>query len=116
MGRIDLSTPCLPPPSRRNTPPRLNLSGIRDGIATRRRRLLDLEAAMTAACEAEAMRGRAAGVHRHDRGTWDRAAWSRYLAAAASAEHHYGPPMRRLQREIDRPERVLALPLAPRAA
>lgn len=116
MSHIDPDIPRLPPPSRRSAPPRLNLAGIREGIATRRRRLLDLEAAMAAACEAEAMRGRAAGVRRHDRGTWDRAAWNRYLAVAAAVEHEYGPPMRRLHREIDRLERVLALPLATRAA
>ena len=112
MSHIDPDISRLPPHSCRSAPPCLNLAGI----AARRRRLLDLEAAMAAACEAEAMRGRAAGVRRHDRGTWDRAAWNRYLAVAAAVEHEYGPPMRRLHREIDRLERVLALPLATRAA
>ena len=45
------------------------------------------------------------------RETWDRPTWNRYLAAAAALEGQYGPPMRRLLREIDQLERVLALPI-----
>ena len=96
--------------------PRLDLKGLRDGITDRRRRLLDLELAMVAACETEAARGRAAGVQMHDRGTWDHPTWQRYLAAAAAVEHEYGPPMRQLYREIDQLERVMALPVAQRVA
>lgn len=96
--------------------PRLGLQQLRDGIADRRRRLLDLELAMVAACEAEAARGRSPGVWMHDRGTWDQPTWHRYLAAAAAVEHEFGPPMRQLHREIDQLERVLALPLVTGAA
>ena len=90
---------------------RLELQRLREGIAERRRRLLDLELAMVAACETKAARGRAPGVLMHNRETWDRATWDRYLAAAAAVEAEYGPPMRKLYREIDQLERVLALPI-----
>lgn len=90
--------------------PCLGLQQLRDGIADRCRRLLDLELAMVAACEAQAARGRSPGVRMHDRETWDQPTWQRYLAAAAAVEHEFGPPMRRLHGEIDQLERVLALP------
>ena len=90
--------------------PSLDLQRLRDGIAGRRRRLLDLELAMVAACEAQAARGRSPSVQMHDRETWDQPTWHRYLAAAAAVEHEFGPPMRQLHREIDQLERVLALP------
>ena len=90
--------------------PSLDLQQLRDGIASRRRRLLDLELAMVAACEAQAARGRSFGVQMHDRETWDQPTWHRYLAAAAAVEHKFGPSMRQLHREIDQLERVLALP------
>lgn len=98
------------------TTTRLDMQGLRDGIAERRRRLLELELAMVAACEAGAARGRAAVVQMHDRGTWDQATWHRYLATAAAVEHEYGPPMRQLYREIDQLERVMTLPLMRSAA
>ena len=100
--------------SRPHPPPahQLDGKGLRDGIASRRQDLLDLEAAMVAACETAAARGRAHGVHMDDRETWDRATWTRYLAAAARLEPEFGPPMRRLLREIDQLERVLALSVA----
>ena len=90
----------------------LDSKGLRDGIARRRDGLLNLELEMVAACEAEAARDRAHGVRMDDRETWDRATWTRYLAAAARLEPEFGPPMRRLLREIDQLERVLALPVA----
>jgi len=92
-------------------PPRLDLRSLHAAIAERRRKLLDLELAMVAKCEAQAARGRASTVQMHDRETWDRSTWDRYLAAAAALEGQYGPPMRRLLREIDQLERVLALPI-----
>ena len=104
------------PGTRHAHPSRLDLQGLRAGIAERRRQLLDLELAMVAECEAQAARGRAPAVQMHDRETWDRATWDRYLAAAAALEDQYGPPMRRLLREIDQLERLLALPFASDAA
>lgn len=94
----------------------LDVRQLRTGIADRRRRLLDLELAMVAACEAQAARGRAPAVQMHDRETWDQATWQRYIAAAADLEHDFGPPMRQLYREIDQLERVLALPSVTGAA
>jgi hypothetical protein len=93
-------------------PPRLDRKALRGGIALRRRQLLNLETAMIAACEASAARGHAPRVQIHDRETWDRATWTRYLAAAARLEADYGPPMRQIVREIAQLERVLALPVA----
>src|SRR4051794_37905432 len=83
---------------------------LREGIADRRRQLLDLEIAMVAACEAGAAHGRAPGAPIEDRETWDRATWTRYLAAAARLESHYGPPMRRLLVELDQLTRLTELP------
>ena len=94
----------------------LGLKQLRDGIADRRRRLLDLELAMVATCEAQAARGRSPGVQMHDRETWDQPTWHRYLAAAAAVEQEFGPPMRQLHREIDQLERILALPSVTGAA
>lgn len=105
-----------PPAMLTRTIPHLDLKCLRDGIADRRRRLLDLELAMVAACETEAACGRAASVRMYDRDTWDQATWQRYLAAAAAVEHQYGPPMRQFYREIDQLERVMALPVAQRIA
>ena len=95
--------------------PFLDLRGLRDGLADRRRRILDLELAMVAACEAEAARSRASGVKMHDRETWDSATWQRYLAAAAAVEPDFGPKLRQLYREIAQLERVIDLPVARRA-
>ena len=64
---------------------------------------------MVAACEADAARGRPPGVRMDDRGTWDRATWNRYLAAATRMEPQFGPPMHRLLRDIDRLQRLLSL-------
>ena len=96
--------------------PFLDLAQLRSGIADRRRQLLELELSMVAECETTAARGRGPSVVMGDRQTWDQATWSRYLAAAATIENRYGPPMRQLYREIDQLERVVALPLARRAA
>jgi hypothetical protein len=99
------------PATSRAHPPRLDLQSLRAGIDERRRKLLDLELAMVAKCEAQAARGRASTVQMRGRETWDRPTWNRYIAAAAALEGQYGPPMRRLLREIDQLERVLALPI-----
>ena len=82
-------------------------------VAGRRARIAALEAAMVADCEREAARSAPRGIRVDDRATWDRAMWNRYLAAAAAAEPNYMPEMLRLHSEVERLERLLALPLAP---
>ena len=106
------------PPAMINRPHRpfeghhLDLDRLRQGIAGRRQRMLDLEVALVAACETAAARGRSNGVYMDDRETWDRATWSRYLAAAARLEPDYGPKMRKLLQEIDQLSRLTELPVA----
>ncbi len=101
---------CLRPPS--PVTPRLDPEQIRDRIAQHRARLAELEGALVAACEAAAARHRASAVRVEDRATWDRPMWQRYLDAATVLEPEYGPRMRDLLRDIDRLERLLALPAA----
>nr|WP_294516543.1 hypothetical protein [uncultured Rhodopila sp.] len=101
-----------PAPGQFASAPRLDRNHLVSGIASRRRRLADLEAAMAASCEAAAARGAPRGIRVDDRATWDRAMWQRYLDAAARLEPDYGPLMRLLLREIDRLQRLLDLPLA----
>lgn len=99
----------LPPPSpalSRRFPDRPAAAPLATQIELRRARLADLEARMIAACEAAALGGR--GTVR-DREGWDRATWRRYLAAAMRLEATYGPPMRRLRRDIVRLERLETL-------
>jgi len=98
-----------PPPS---GTPRLDPEQIRDRIAEHRARLAELDGALVAACEAAAARHRASAVRVEDRATWDRPMWQRYLDAATVLEPEYGPRMRELLRDIDRLERLLALPAA----
>jgi hypothetical protein len=85
---------------------------LRRGIAARRRRLAELETSMVEACERAAMSGACRNVRVDDCETWDKAAWQRYLEAAARLEPDYLPQMRRLLRDIDRFERLLTLPMA----
>jgi hypothetical protein len=85
---------------------------LRHGIAARRQRLAELETSMVDACERAAMRGACRTVRTDDCKTWDKAAWQRYLEAAARLEPDYLPQMRRLLRDIDRFERLLTLPMA----
>ena len=99
-----------PPPSAHGH--HLDRRGLRDSIASRRQRLLDVEAALVAACEREAARGHGSAVRMDDRETWDRPTWNRYLAAAANLDPEYGPEMRRLLREIDQLTRLTDLPVA----
>jgi hypothetical protein len=102
--------PDLRPPA--PVTPRLDPEKIRCRIAQHRVRLAELEASLVAACEAAAARHRASGVRVEDRATWDRPMWQRYLDAATILEPDYGPRMRDLLRDIDRLERLLALPAA----
>jgi hypothetical protein len=85
---------------------------LRHGIAARRHRLAELETSMAEACERAAMRGACRNVRMDDCKTWDKATWQRYLEVAARLEPDYLPRMRRLLRDIDRFERLLALPMA----
>ena len=81
-------------------------------INLRRARLAELEAEMVTACETAVLGVRPPTGKVSDREHWDRAMWQRYLDAAARLEPEYGPAMRRLLQEIDRLERLMALPLA----
>ena len=99
---------CLRPSS--PVTPRLDHDKIRNRIAQHRARLAELEGALVAACEAAAARHRASAVRVEDRATWDRPMWQRYLDAATVLEPEYGPQIRHLLRDIDRLERLLALP------
>ena len=69
--------------------------------------------AWVTAAEADAVRNTSRDVPIDDRGTWDQAAWSRYLAPASVHELDFKPPIRRLLREIDSLEKQLAMPGAP---
>ena len=88
---------------------RLDRSILRRGIAARRHLLAELETSMVDACERAAVRGACRNVRMHDYKTWDNATWHRYLEAVARLEPNYMPQMRRLLRDIDRFERLLAL-------
>ena len=107
---VSAPPPNLRPPVR--VTPRLDPEQIRYRIAQHRARLAELEGALVAACEAAAARHRASEVRVEDRATWDRPMWQRYLDAATVLEPEYGPRMRDLLRDIDRLERLLALPAA----
>jgi hypothetical protein len=85
---------------------------LRRGIAARRHLLAELETSMVDVCERAAVRGACPNVRMDDYKTWDRATWHRYLDAVARLEPDYIPQMRRLLRDIDRFERLLALPIA----
>ena len=85
---------------------------LRRGIAARRHLLAELETSMVDACERSAARGACRNIRMDDCKTWDKATWHRYLDAVARLEPDYMPQMRRLLRDIDRFERLLALPIA----
>jgi hypothetical protein len=105
---VSRPSPDLRPPA--SVTPRLDHEQIRDRIVQHRACLAELEAALVAACEAAAARHWTSAVHVADRATWDRPMWQRYLDAATVLEPEYGPRMRDLLRDIDRLERLLALP------
>lgn len=88
---------------------------LRDAIAGRRARIAAIETAMVAACERVATRTASASVRLDDRDTWDKVMWGRYLTAAAAVEPDYLPEMLRLYSEVERLERLLALPMAQEA-
>jgi hypothetical protein len=64
---------------------------LRHGIAARRQRLAEIETSMVEACERAAMSGGCRNVRIDDCKTWDKAAWQRYLEAAARLEPDYLP-------------------------
>jgi hypothetical protein len=100
-------------PSSAPVPPRhLDRNILPRGIAVRRHLLAELETLMVDACKRAAMRGACRRVRIHDHHTWDQATWRRYLEAVARLEPDYMPQMRRLLRDIDRFERLLALPIS----
>ena len=90
----------------------LDRSILRRGIAARRHLLAELETSMVDACERAAVRGAYRNIRMDDYKTWDKATWHRYLEEVARLEPDYMPQMRRLLRDIDRFERLLALPTA----
>ncbi len=94
----------------------LDGNALAHAIAARQRALADTEQRMVAACEAAAARGAAPEVNIADRGTWDRATWNRYLAAATRLEPEYGPTLRQLHSDIAKFNRLMKLSLAGRTA
>jgi hypothetical protein len=106
---VSLPSTSLPPPP--PVAPHLDREQIRGRIAQHRALLAALEGAFVAACEAAAARHGTIALRVDDRATWDRAMWQRYLDAATMLEPDYGPRMRGLLRDIDRLERLLALPI-----
>ena len=90
---------------------RLDREMIRHSLMLRRDRLAELEEQMVDACNAAAERDHHQTATLRDPRRWDRAAWSRYLDAAARLESSHGPRMRRLRDDIARLERLLDLPV-----
>jgi len=104
----------LPAASATRPSGRLDREMIRRSLMLRRERLDDLEEQMVDGCNAAAGRDhhKTATATPRDRRRWDRAAWSRYLDAAAQMENSHGPRMRRLRDDIARLERLMDLPVA----
>jgi hypothetical protein len=84
---------------------------LRQAIMDKRAQLAALEMSMVEVCEQDAARGLGHGVRIDERDTWDKATWDRYLTAATCHEPEYIPAMFRLLEEIERLERLMALPL-----
>ena len=96
--------------------PSLDRSRLREAIAVRRQRLAEREADLVAACERAVAYGAARQIRVDDRTTWDRAAWNRYVGTATRLEPDFMPEMLRLLREIERLERLAALPVTSQAS
>jgi hypothetical protein len=96
--------------------PCLDRGRLREAIAVRRQRLAEREADLVAACEKAAAHGAGRHIRIDDRATWDRAAWHRYVGTATQLEPDFMPEMLSLIREIERLERLVALPVAPQAS
>ena len=110
--------PPIAPPSLSATrfEPSLDRGRLREAIAVRRQRLAEREADLVAACEKAVAHGAARHVRLGDRTTWDRAAWNRYVGTAMQLEPDFMPEMLRLIREIERLERLAALPVTSQAS
>ena len=110
--------PPIAPPSLSATrfEPSLDRGRLREAIAARRQRLAEREADLVAACEKAVAHGAARHVRLDDRTTWDRAAWNRYIGTAMQLEPDFMPEMLRLTRDIERLERLVALPAASQAS
>jgi hypothetical protein len=96
--------------------PSLDRRRLREAIAVRRQRLAERETDLVAACEKAAAHGAGRHIRIDDRATWDRAAWNRYVGTATQLEPDFMPEMLSLIREIERLERLVALPVAPQAS
>jgi len=96
--------------------PALDRNRLREAIAVRRQRLAEREADLVAACEKAVAHGARRQIRLDDRTTWDRAAWNRYIDTATQLEPEFMPEMLRLIRDIERLERLLALPAASQAS
>ena len=86
-----------------------NRTSLTTSVAAKRAAVASLEAAWVAAAEADAARTNTRNVRMDDRSTWDRATWERYLTAASDYEPDYKPCIKRLLREIDNLEALLAM-------
>jgi hypothetical protein len=87
-----------------------NRTALREAVTAKRAQMAAIEAAWVAAAEIDMARHLGHGVRADDRSTWDRATWSRYLAAAEAHEPDFKPRIRRLLTEIESLERLLASP------
>ena len=96
--------------------PSLDRNRLREAIALRRQRLAEREADLVAACEKAVAHGAGRHIRLDDRSTWDRAAWNRYVGTATWLEPEFMPEMRYLIRDIERLERLAALPAASQAS
>ena len=96
--------------------PSLDRNRIREAIAVRRQRLAEREADLVAACEKAVVHGAGRHIRLDDRATWDRAAWNRYVGTATRLEPEFMPEMLHLVRDIERLERLAALPAASQAS
>jgi len=91
---------------------RLDREMIRRSLMLRRERLDELEEQVVDGCNAAAGRDHhKTATAPRDRRRWDRAAWSRYLDAAARLESSHSPRVRRLRDDITSLERLLDLPV-----
>ena len=110
--------PPVAPPSLSATrfQPSLDRGRLREAVAVRRQRLAEREADLVAACEKAVAHGAGRHIRLDDRTTWDRAAWNRYVGTATDLEPEFMPEMLRLIRDIERLERLAALPTASQAS
>lgn len=86
-------------------------------IAALRAEIASLEADWAADSERAAARSLGGIGRLGGRATWDRATWTRYLAASAECQHLYQPRLQRLYAEIARLDQLRQPPSArPRKA